>query len=406
MSNNLRLAYLAHLPECDFVRYGFAFDMQRAQGNIRVGAFSTIEGAFLKGFIAHGGLDIHVISFSSFVSTEQTANPQPGLTIHLLPAVKLTGMAVGWLPRACKARKLLRKIQPDVVHAMRNLEGYGLMAVYSGFPHVVTVEEFMEGIPCAPHMRWSFWMARKVERWVTRKAGNLVAISKHVKKNLLLMGARGKIEVIPNVASDIFYTVKKASPQYILYVGRISPEKGLLDIINALAQKECRSSAPKLVVVGGASGPDGATYLAQCKDQAQKLLFPSQVEFKGPLQSQEIAELHKYALALIMPSRAKYEGMGLVIVEALAAGTPVITYDFGPLPENVVQGKTGYIVPVGNISKLAQAISETCNASQNLSNLSATCREEAHKYTSKMVSESYFKLFENLKNNAKHITRT
>ena len=406
MSNNLCLAYLAHLPECDFARYGFEFDRQKAQGNIRVGAFSTIEGAFLKGFIAHGEFDIHVISFSPFVSSAQTANPKPGLTIHLLPAVKLTGMAVGWLPRAFKTRKLLRKIQPDVVHAMRNLEGYGLMAVYSGFPHVVTVEEFMEGIPCAPHMRWSFWMACQVERWVTRKAGNLVAISKYVKEKLLLMGARGQIKVIPNVAADVFYSIQKSSPRYLLYVGRICPEKGLLDIINALAQKECRSSAPKLVVVGGASGPDGATYLAQCKDQAQKLLFPSQVEFKGPLQSQEVAELHKYALALIMPSRAKYEGMGLVIVEALAAGTPVITYDFGPLPENVVQGKTGYIVPVGNISKLAQAISETCNASQNLSNISATCREDAHKYTSKIVSESYFKLFENLKNNAKHITRT
>lgn len=406
MINNIRLAYLAHLPECDFDQYGFEFDRQKAQGNIRVGAFSTIEGAFLKGFIAHGGFDIHVVSFSQFVSRAQTSNPQPGLTIHLLPAVKLTGMAVGWLPRAFKAGKLLRKIQPDIVHAMRNLEGYGLMAIYSGFPHVVTIEEFMEGIPCAPHMRWSFWMARQVERWVTRKAGNLVAISKHVKKTLLLMGARGKIEVIPNVASDIFYTVKKSNPQYILYVGRISPEKGLLDIINALAQKECRSSAPKLVVVGGASGPDGATYLAQCKDQAQKLLFPSQVEFKGPLQSQDIAKLHEAAIALVMPSVAKYEGMPVVIAEALAAGTPVITYDFGPMPENVVHGKTGYIVPVGNISKLAQAISETCNASQNLSKLSATCREEAHKYTSKIVSESYFKLFENLKNNAKHITRT
>ena len=397
MSNILRLAYLAHLPECDFARYGFEFDKQKAQENIRVGAFSTIEGAFLKGFIAHGGFDIHVVSFSPFVSRAQTSNPQPGLTIHLLPAVKLTGMAVGWLPRAFKTRKLLRKIQPDVVHAMRNLEGYGLMAVYSGFPHVVTVEEFMKGIPCAPHMRWSFWMACQVERWVTRKAGNLVAISNYVKKKLLLMGATGKIEVIPNVAADVFYSVQKSSPRYLLYVGRICPEKGLLDIINALAQKECRSSAPKLVVVGGASGPDGETYFAHCKDAAQKLLIHSQVEFKGPLQSHEIAELHRCALALIMPSRAKYEGMGLVIAEALAAGTPVITYDFGPMPENVVHGKTGYIVPVGNISKLAQAISETCNASQNLSNISATCREDAHKYTSKIVSESYFEFLTYLK---------
>ena len=401
MSNILRLAYLAHLPECDFARYGFEFDKQKAQENIRVGAFSTIEGAFLKGFIAHGGFDIHVVSFSPFVSRAQTSNPQPGLTIHLLPAVKLTGMVVGWLPRALKEIKLLRKIKPDVVHAMRNLEGYGLMAVYSGFPHVVTVEEFIEGIPCAPHMRWSFWIARQVERWVIHNAKNLVSISNHVKNNLLRIGAKGHIESIPNVAADVFYTIQKRLPKHLLYVGRICPEKGLLDIIHALALPECRSISPKLVVVGGASGPNGEAYLAKCKDTAQKLLIPCQVEFKGPMQSQDIAKLHETAIALVMPSVAKYEGMPVVIVEALAAGTPVISYDFGPLPENIVGGKTGYIVEKSNIPDLAIAMTHAIREASHLERTSRLCRDAASNFSIQRVSKSYYELFHKIVNENK-----
>jgi glycosyltransferase involved in cell wall biosynthesis len=397
----MRLAYLAHLPECDFDRYGFKFDRQKAEGNIRGGAFSTIEGAFLKGFIAHGGLDIHVISFSPFVSTEQTANPHAGLTIHLLPAVKLTGMVVGWIPRALKVRKLLDNINPDIVHGMRNLEGYGFMAVFSGRPHLVTIEEFLSGIDCLPHMRLSFWIARQVERWVIHNAKNLVSISNHVKNNLLRIGAKGHIESIPNVAADVFYTVQKRLPKHLLYVGRICPEKGLLDIIHALALPGCRSISPKLVVVGGASGPNGEAYLSKCKDAAQKLLIPFQVEFQGPMQSQDIAKLHETAIALVMPSVARYEGMPVVIVEALAAGTPVITYDFGPMPEFVVGGKTGYIVDKSNIPRLAIAINHSVRDALNLENSSRLCREATTNVSIQRVSKSYYELFHKIFNENK-----
>jgi len=396
MTKRLRLAYLAHLPECDFERYGVRFNRERAAGNIKGGAFSTIEGAFLQGFLEQGGLDIHVISFSPFVSEAQQIRVSDGLTIYLLPAAKFTGMSVAWIPRMLQVRRLLQKIKPDVVHGMRNIEGYGLMAVCSGFPHVVTIEEFFEGIPYPPHMKWSFWIARQVERWVVKKAKNLVAISLHVKKTLLTMGARGKIDVIPNVAADIFYTVVKKAPRHLLFVGRISPEKGLLDVIHALALDECKAISPKLVVVGGSSGPEGEAYLKLCKESAANTLAATQVEFRGWLQTHEVAKLHEEAYALIMTSTAKYEGMGVVIVEALAAGTPVITYDFGPMPELVCNGKTGYVISVGNISAMADAIIDSHQSAESNFQSIDVYRSAAAIYTTEEVTRCYLKLFKKI----------
>jgi glycosyltransferase involved in cell wall biosynthesis len=281
---------------------------------------------------------------------------------------------------------------------MRNLEGYGFMAACSGYPHVVTIEEFMEGIPCPSHMKWSFWVARHVESWVVKKAGNLVAISEHVKKRLLKMGAKGAIHNIPNVASDVFYTVQKKPPQYLLYVGRISPEKGLLDIIHALARDECKVIAPKLVVVGGASGPEGEAYVALCKKEAAKLLKPRQFDYRGPFKSHEVAKLHEEAFALVMPSTAKYEGMPVVIAEALAAGTPVITYDFGPMPELIIQKKTGLIVPAGDIAKLGMAIRQCLEMISLTITVNKDARESAQQYRPDKVSANYNDLFNSIMN--------
>jgi glycosyltransferase involved in cell wall biosynthesis len=102
-----------------------------------------------------------------------------------------------------------------------------------------------------------------------------------------------------------------------------------------------------------------------------------------------------------MPSVARYEGMPVVIVEALAAGTPIISYDFGPLPENIVDGKTGYIVDKSNIPDLAIAITHAIREASNLERSSSLCRDAATNFSIQRVSKSYYELFHKILNENK-----
>jgi glycosyltransferase involved in cell wall biosynthesis len=88
--------------------------------------------------------------------------------------------------------------------------------------------------------------------------------------------------------------------------------------------------------------------------------------------------------------------MGVVIVEALAAGTPVITYNFGPMPELVCHGKTGYVISIGNITELAVAIIDSYQTAVNNFQSTDLYRSAAAIYTTQEVSRCYLKLFKKI----------
>jgi glycosyltransferase involved in cell wall biosynthesis len=77
------------------------------------------------------------------------------------------------------------------------------------------------------------------------------------------------------------------------------------------------------------------------------------VTFTG--HQEDVAPLYRGASCLVLPS-VSHESFGIVIAEAMASGLPVITSDFGPLPEINVDGETGIVAPMGDTGALANAI--------------------------------------------------
>jgi len=393
ITKRLKIAYLAHVPECEFDTYGIAFDREAAAEKIAIGAFSTIEGALLRGFLKHLDADIHVYSFSPFVSRLQDIPCDAGLRVTILPARPLTGMCAAWIPRARQIAMLLKSNPPDLVHGMRNIEGYGLMALRSGRPYVVTIQEMLEGIPVPPRLRFSFAIARSAENYVLRRAHHLTALSQHLAQRCRQCGAQGDISVIPNAASKHFFSGPEDTPDRFLFVGRLSPEKGLRDVIEGILHLQQLGQSAKLTVVGGASGPDGAQHLSECQSLASRIVDPAAVEFTGPLQSSAVAPLMRKAYALLMPSSAKYEGMGLVIAEALAAGVPVITYDSGPMPEFVCHGESGFVVPRNSPEALAEAMKQILINPRLFERMRANAKKAGEQFTMEAICYRYEKLF-------------
>jgi glycosyltransferase involved in cell wall biosynthesis len=147
------------------------------------------------------------------------------------------------------------------------------------------------------------------------------------------------IDVKPNFMPDPGRPDPSAAREGLLYVGRLSPEKG----IDVLLQAAAESEAP-LRIAG--DGPELAALRASA---------PRNITFLGAIARAEVLTEMSRARALVVPS-LWYEGFPMVIVEAFANGTPVIASDLGGRSEIVQSGVNGALVPAANVDLLKQGM--------------------------------------------------
>jgi D-inositol-3-phosphate glycosyltransferase len=127
----------------------------------------------------------------------------------------------------------------------------------------------------------------------------------------------------------------------VLFVGRIQALKGVDVAVQAFAALGRRDAT--LLIVGGASGADGAQELARVHDMVDAFGLTGQVQFVPPQQHHILSTYYRSADVVWVPSRS--ESFGLVALEAAACGIPVVASSVGGLESLVDHGRTGYLVP-------------------------------------------------------------
>jgi D-inositol-3-phosphate glycosyltransferase len=137
----------------------------------------------------------------------------------------------------------------------------------------------------------------------------------------------------------------------ILYVGRLTPIKGLETLLTSLASMDQR---PTLVVVGGDHDEPENGHVGRLHAEVAALGLGDVVRFIGPQPQPRLRLYYSATDATIMPSY--YESFGMVALEAMACGSPVIASRVGGLPTTVRDGVTGFLVPDGDPVVLADRI--------------------------------------------------
>ena len=183
---------------------------------------------------------------------------------------------------------------------------------------------------------------------VLQRARVRTAVSQWLANAAMSIVANVRVEVGPMpVDSSIFMPPSVDVPRSgILFVGRLNAQKGLADLLDALAQTAGQSV--QLVVVG--AGPDESAL----RQRATSLGVAHRVQWLGALKQNDIVALYQQAAVVAMPSRD--EGLGLVAVEAQLCATPVVAYASGGLTDVVLPEHGGVLVPPGDIASLAHAL--------------------------------------------------
>lgn len=209
--------------------------------------------------------------------------------------------------------------------------------------------------------------ARRIahERWVAATADHIVVPARREMENLLTdyHARRESISVVPcGVDPDLFRPMDRdraradlAVPpdaELLLYVGRFAPLKGLARLLAAVALLRRQHPRLQLMLVGG-DGPQSAGHQALAAE-VDRLGLQETVRFMGRVRQQALPPFYNAADLLALPSY--YESFGLVVLEALACGTPVVATPVGAAETLVIPGVNGALVGGEQAADLAGAM--------------------------------------------------
>jgi len=159
---------------------------------------------------------------------------------------------------------------------------------------------------------------------------------------------------IPDHESDIQARVRAdGKPLTVLFMGQVCEAKGVIDLLDALTLCKASGHLIRCIVAG-------AYLTAHERDMIEPRILDLEkqglVVRLGVVEGHEKARAFAEADAFVLPSKYPLEGQPLAILEAMAAGTPVISTPRAAIPDMVVDGVTGFLVPEGDVSAIAAAL--------------------------------------------------
>jgi len=208
---------------------------------------------------------------------------------------------------------------------------------------------------------------------------NYLAISYDQKKSAEEQNIK-IMDVVYNGINPKEYEFNNSPEDYFLFLGRLNKEKGVVAAIEI-----AKAADKKLVVAGNIAGPAEWNYFFR---DVQPRLNSDKISFVGEVDFKEKIKLLKNAKALLFPINRR-EPFGLVMIEAMACGTPVIAFNRGSVPEVIEDKKTGFVV---------EGKEQMIEAMENIDKIKRKdCRRAVEKnFTLKQMVDKYEDIYKKL----------
>ncbi len=217
-------------------------------------------------------------------------------------------------------------------------------------------------------------------------------------------GTLAPISVIPGgVDLDLFHPRSNVearaaigldpTQRVLLFVGRIQRLKGLEVLLRAFASlKDLEQPARVLVVGGQPSTVHEAREIARLQHLATRLGIADRVTFSGAVPHERLPLYYAAADVTVMPS--SYESFGLVAVESLACGTPVVATRVGGLTSIVRDGETGFLVPWRDPALFAERLRLVLDNGELRQRLAAQARPSVERYSWQRIADEHLAMYD------------
>lgn len=243
----------------------------------------------------------------------------------------------------------------------------------------------------SPHKHWYF---RAVINFLLRAASRVVAQSSDTKSNVSIFYSKDiAVDIIPLAIERPLMGFSASRQDYgiaeneivLVTVGRLVVRKQVDKLLHVISKLNYKDKLVRLFVIG--SGP----LESELKHKAKALEISNQVEFFGYID--EVKKNEIVSLSDIFVSTSEHEGFGLVFLEAMAYGVPVICFDKGGQVDFLENDKTGYVVPINDIDGFVRRLDEVLENPELLDKMKKYCIHIMEEYYIEKCAESYEKLF-------------
>lgn len=300
-------------------------------------SFDTAPAALLQGLAQIPEIEVHVVSCirQPVTSPEKIA---PNIYFHSLVVPKIGWMKTLFQGCVRATRKKIREIQPDIVHGQGTERDCALDAVFSGFPNVLTLHGNMRAVARVNHVPpFSYnWLAARLEGFVLPRTDGVVCITSYTQRSVQPLAH--KIWIVPNAVDAGFFDVQpapdvSAAPSG-LCVGTIVRHKNQNDFIRAL-DPLAREKRFKILF---ASEPSKDAYGAEFYQLVKERPWCEHIGF---LNREQLKARLAAASFLALPTRE--DNCPMVVLEAMAAGVPVLASAIGGVPDLIQHEVNGLL---------------------------------------------------------------
>jgi glycosyltransferase involved in cell wall biosynthesis len=333
--------------------------------------FGTAPTALLQGLAMIPEAEVHVVS----CIRQPVAAPAklgPNIFFHSLVVPKLGWMKTFFQGCVRAARKKLRELQPDIVHGQGTEADCALSAVFSGYPNVLTLHGNMRLIAALNRERlFSYnWLAARLENFVLPRTAGVVCITNYTRRTVEERTPR--TWVLPNAVEAGFFDVQPSppfsAPPVGLCVGTLCFRKNQNDFIRALDPLAQKVNFKIIFASEPARDAYGEEFFRLIRERPW-------CEHVGFLNRDQLRSRLQTASFVALPTRE--DNCPMVVLEAMAAGVPVLASNVGGVPDLIQHETTGLMCNPEKPETFCDAVARLVNDRSFAARLAAAARVEA-----------------------------
>ena len=348
-----------------------------------IGHYATWLPQIAEAWEGQRGVEIHWIVMTEVVK-ERRDVCEWGQMFHVLPTTQRGRSTTLFREDREAISAVLDEIQADLVHGWGTEDVYGLAAVLSGRPNIVSMQGILSYYALKNRMPARSYLQAMLELFILWKAEKVTTESEWGRNVVMQRNPFAKVELVEYGVQQVFFQTKwqpEETKPFALFVGGISPRKGIQDLVGAFRDPKISSS--ELLVIGGGEGG--------WSENIQKSAPPN-ICWLGRKTAEETAEYMAKAWCLVLPTRA--DTSPNVVKEARVVGLPVITTRNGGQASYVRDGEDGYFVECGDVNGVIEKVGKMLGCFAEAKEMGDRGKKNFRElFTAKRTGDGFMKMY-------------